>query len=1750
MKSPNLINVTALQSHARPPHFAALLLLAAAGLTLPAPAATAPAGVSDGRPAPAGRTQRLATLDAVPEGLSAPDWSSIRQQYEQQRHAAVPVDGGHQARNPGQQWLTRFDGRGFITRPAAGGWQWGLELRSYGFPGHERAIAPDAKSGRVSAEGQRVVYAWDDTVQEWFVNDQRGLEHGFTLKDRPAGAPSPNSPSSTLDFLLAVRGGLRPEVLADGRAVRFVDAHGAAALTYAGLTVLDADGRSLPARFEPVEGREDTALYPAQRELRLVVDERGARYPLTIDPIAQQAYLKASNTGCDQYGDYFGYSVAVSGDTVVVGAHWEDSAATGVNGDGSDNSAPVSGAAYVFVRSGNIWVQQAYLKASNTEVIDQFGVSVAISGDTVVVGACLEDSAATGVNGNQSDNSAPNSGAAYVFVRSGTTWSQQAYLKASNTGANDRFGYRVAVAGDTVVIGAYWEDSAATGVNGDGSDNSAVNAGAAYIFARSGTTWSQQAYLKGSNTEAGDWFGWSVAVAGDTVVVGAFYEDSNATGVNGNGGDNSAADSGAAYVFVRDGTNWSQQAYLKASNTDALDLFGASVAVLGDTAVVGAYQEDSIALQSGAAYVFVRSGTTWTQQAYLKASTIGAGDFFGWSVALSGNTLVVGADYEDSNATGVNGNQSDNSATESGAAYVFDLNASIGDAPEITVEQPAGTDLSDGSASVDFGSGLVGGNSQRTFTIRNSGNVALTGLGITITGANASDFVVTAHPTAPVSGPCASTTFTVAFSPGAAGARTAALHIACNDSDENPFDITLTGTGLTPLQIAQQAYLKASNTAAGDWFGWSVAVWGDTMVVGAPNESSSAVGVNGDESNNSAPNSGAAYVFVRSGDSWIQQAYLKASNAEAEDNFGWTVAISGDTVVVGAYFEDSNATGINGNEDDNSATNSGAAYVFVRSGTNWTQQAYLKASNTEGNEGGIPVGDGFGLEVAVSGDTVVIGAPYEDSAASGVNGNQNDNSAWYAGATYVFVRTNGVWSQQAYLKASNPGGLRYFGSRLDVSGNTVVVSATYDASGATGVNGNQYDYSAPQSGAVYIFVRDGTNWSQEAYLKASNTDADDVFGYSLGIWGDTVVVGAPREDSSATGVNGDQSDNSSQQSGAAYVFVRTNGAWFQQAYLKASNTGAEDWFGFRLAVMEDTIIVGAIFEDSNARGVNGDQSDNSAPDSGAAYLFVRDGTNWSQRAYLKAANAEAGDWFGSLLALSGGMALVGAPTEDSEATGVNGDPCDNSATDSGAAYLFDLNSSIGATPEIAVEQPSGTDLSDGSASVDFGSGLVGSNSELTFTIRNTGNADLTGLGITITGANASNFAVTAHPTAPVSGPCASTTFTVAFSPGAAGARIAALLIASNDADENPFEIALTGQGLSFTTDTDGDGLPDYYELAHTTPPSATALNPNDDLDHDGLTSLQEYQLGTDPNKADTDGDGVNDGAEINHPTSYFAPVLGTFTYPQAVADAAAKHGRVASFPNAADYTRMAGKARQTTQGYLWIGLSDAVTEGTWLWTDGTTATYSRWLAGEPSGGAAENHVVIMENSNQWTDTMENHVTAGYIFERVGLDPLDPDTDADGLTDGQEVNTTHSSPVLDDTDGDGLLDGAEINTYGSSPLLTDTDADGLNDREEVEVYHSNPAAKDSDGDGFDDLFEVNTGFDPALASSTPDALSTIRTAVEFRFNAADGVSYRIEASTDLTQWDIIELTIIGQSAVVTRFYSTENMPKRYFRVRRN
>ena len=491
---------------------------------------------------------------------------------------------------------------------------------------------------------------------------------------------------------------------------------------------------------------------------------------------------------------------------------------------------------------------------------------------------------------------------------------------------------------------------------------------------------------------------------------------------------------------------------------------------------------------------------------------------------------------------------------------------------------------------------------------------------------------------------------------------------------------------LSGAALAQEAYLKSSDTAADDFFGDAVAIDGNTLVVGAPT-----VG-------NMQPDD-AAYVFVRDDSgNWSQQALLRASNAESDraDSFGISVSISGDTIVIGASSEDSGASGVfnapYGQPADDARANNGqqgagAAYVFVRDGSgNWSEQAYLKASNAGGS-------DAFGVSVSVSGDTLVVGASNEDSDATEVDGDQTNDRRESSGAAYVFVRDGaGRWAQQAYLKASNAGRDDNFGRAVSISDDTLIIGAWREDS----ANGNDPgDNSARNAGAAYVFVRDGTGvWTQQAYLKASNADAFDEFGAAVAVSGDTVVVGATSESSNATGVNGDDSNNELGDSGAAYVFVRTGTSWAQQAYLKASNSDAVsngkglegDQFGFSVAISGGIVAVGAIGEDSAATGLNGDQDDNTVLNSGAAYTFFRNGTTWSQQVYYKASNTGRGDEFGKSVAISGNALAVGAPEEGSNATGVNGDQTNNLANRSGAVYMF----SIALATDLVLEKTSGS----------------------------------------------------------------------------------------------------------------------------------------------------------------------------------------------------------------------------------------------------------------------------------------------------------------------------------------------------------------------------------------------------------------------------------------------------------------------------
>ncbi|MBO0797257.1 MAG: FG-GAP repeat protein [Blastocatellia bacterium] len=506
------------------------------------------------------------------------------------------------ANNPAQRLNARLTtgGLDIATEGDEGrGRRLGMKLCSAGYG--ERQMA--TKTGRLIADGARAEIHHElpqSQITEWYNNTAAGLEQGFTIES----APGERRDGERLRVELALEGELKTEASPDGKALEFRDVTGRPALRYDHLVVRDGAGRELEASM---------AVRLKEGKVWLEVDDRNAVWPVTIDPtFTQRQKLEASDA---VIGDRFGYSVAISGDTVVVGAVLDDDAA------GSDQ-----GSAYVFVRgSDGTWTQQQKLEASDAASDDQFGNSVAISGETIVVGVRLKAGAL-----------GPQQGAVYVFTRSGAVWTQQQKLEAPDSHVFDNFGASVAISGETIVVG----DTLADGPAG-------MDQGAAYVFARGGSgVWTLLQKLEALDAlgTPAPYFGESVAINGETIVVGA---------PNWYGGTENYGQ-GAAYVFVDNGGVWSQQQQLVASDPGPFELFGQSVAIDGETVVIGAsYGAGAVDPQQGTAYVFTRRGGVWSEQQKLEAPDAEANVNFGESVAISGETIVVGAFL----ATGVTGSQ-------------------------------------------------------------------------------------------------------------------------------------------------------------------------------------------------------------------------------------------------------------------------------------------------------------------------------------------------------------------------------------------------------------------------------------------------------------------------------------------------------------------------------------------------------------------------------------------------------------------------------------------------------------------------------------------------------------------------------------------------------------------------------------------------------------------------------------------------------------------------------------------------------------------------------------------------------------------------------------------------------------------------------------------------------------------------------------------------------------------------------------
>ncbi|MCP4614576.1 MAG: hypothetical protein GY845_38335 [Planctomycetes bacterium] len=843
----------------------------------------------------------------------------------------------------------------------------------------------------------------------------------------------------------------------------------------------------------------------------------------------QQAKLSAGDAAGN---DYFGNSVSINGEYAIVGAYQDDDSGSG------------SGSAYIFKRDGSSWTEQAKLIAGDGASGDQFGNSVSINGDYVIIGAHNND----------------GSGSAYIFKGDGAIWTEQAKLIAGDAASSDYFGCSVSIDGEYAIAGAYQDD------------DSGSKSGSAYIFKRDGAAWTEQAKLIAGDGAAYDYFGYSVSLSEGYAIAGSYSDDASGSG------------SGSAYVH--------QFLYVDINAAPEVIELGGSATLswstaLADSCVIGP-GPGPVALNGSMAVSPVET-TTYTITATglyglvtgnitihvvdpssppsvdLSADpqtiTIGGSTVLSWN-STNADSCSIQPDIGDVDlqgsiiATPVLDTTYTISADNSGHTSTQNVSVSVG--PSISIIEPDGTlDTGDTSYKIQWddygttgnttislyydvddsgedGTLIVGGLDEAPDGAGNDEYIWDTGAmpegqyfvyaviadnvhdPMTDYSAGMLNIVHTIHPEFKLTAGDAATSDYFGYSVSISGYYAI---IGAKGDDDN-------GNGSGSAYIfkrdgatwTEQTKLSAGDGATYDCFGSSVSIDGDYAIVGAYKDDY--YGGN---------DSGSAYIFKRDGSTWTQQAKLNAGDRAASDYFGYSVSIDGDYAIVGAYKDDYYG------END-----SGSAYIFKRDGSTWTQQAKLNAGDRAAS-------DYFGYSVSISGEYVLIGA-YRDGYGSG--------------SAYIFKRNGATWTEQAKLTGGDAAYDARFGISVAMDDDYAVIGANKDAEGGV------------DTGAAYIFKRDGVTWTQQARLIAGDAAASDYFGYSVSISGACAIIGAYYDDDHGSG------------SGSAYIFRRDGATWTEQDKLTAGDAAASDNFGYSVAMDGGYAIMGAPYDDDdgNASG--------------------------------------------------------------------------------------------------------------------------------------------------------------------------------------------------------------------------------------------------------------------------------------------------------------------------------------------------------------------------------------------------------------------------------------------------------------------------------------------------------------------------------------------------------------------------------------
>jgi len=898
--------------------------------------------------------------------------------------------------------------------------------------------------------------------------------------------------------------------------------------------------------------------------------------------------------------------------------------------------------------------------------------------------------------------------------------------------------------------------------------------------------------------QAGNGLGHTVALDGNTLALGSPYDDIG------------GADSGIVNIY--NAATGALLHQLENPNPSKESYFGWSIAVSGTRVVIGAPEDDSGSNDTGIAYVYDMSSATPTVPVFvLENPDPGQNDTFGWSVAIDGARVVVGVP------------EGDSGQLDAGCAYAYDLSSATPSVPVYQFDNPNsggenfGVSVAVSGARVVVGAAPddAGGDSCRAYVFNLTSATPETpqvvladespttndhfGLVVDISGAT----VVVAAPQEDTGAQNAGTCYVYNVASGTPAVPIVTIHNpapALNDTFGSSMAVDgarlMVGSHLDDQGGTDTGRAYVFDLASGtpsvpahtidnptpvnnDFFGCSVAISGTRLAAGA----------HGD--NTGASDAGSAYVFeLTSGTPTAPVFSLNTPSPSSDEEFGTSVAISGTMVVVGCH------------HDDKGASNAGSVYVHDFT-SNTPQLPVLTIDNPA------PVlNDYFGASVAASGNLIIVAA-YQD-----------DGGATNAGTVYVYNRTSATPATPVFtIPNPTPQAQDQFGNAIAVSGSILVVGAFKNDAGAldagsayvynlasptptvpimtldnpepnaddwfgysVGISGSLVaigaygdDAGAINSGSVYIYnTASGTPTLPVAILRNPGPGTDDWFGYSVGISGNNVLVGSPMDESGEP------------DSGSAYVFdLGTPG--IPLATLNNPAPEPEDYFGISVAISGTRLVVGA------------SEVDLGASDTGSAYVYeLTSSTPEVSVDILDNLDKAQGDWFGYSTAIDGTNIVVGAPLDD------------GNTVNRGAAFVFDPDPP---SPEMQVEQPPGTGLISGAASIHFGDAAMGTSGDVqTVVIRNIGTAVLELTSISLFAGNVGDFFLNVPALPVVLQVDQSVSFAVTFAPVAADSRVATLRILSNAVASSPFNITLTGQALSPTNDTDGDGLNDVAEL--------------------------------------------------------------------------------------------------------------------------------------------------------------------------------------------------------------------------------------------------------------------------------------------------------------------------------------------------